>query len=79
MIARAAALVAAVVLSLAGTATAQAARFAVGLAPTADHAVLREQLEARGAARIADLAPIAPSRSPLQGPPPCAPSPAFAT
>ena len=51
VIARAAALVAAVVLSLAGTATAQAARFAVGIAPTADRAELRAQLEARGATR----------------------------
>jgi len=58
VIARAAALVAAVVVSLAGTATAQAARFAVGIAPGADHAALRKQLEARGATRIADLAPI---------------------
>ena len=59
VIARAAALVAAVVLSLVGTATAQAARFAVGIAPTADRAELRAQLEARGATRIVDLAPIA--------------------
>ena len=58
MIARAATLVAAVVLSLAGTATAQAARFAVGLAPTADRAALRSELEARGATSIADLSPI---------------------
>ena len=57
--ARAAALVAAVVLGLAGTATAHAARFAVGIAPTADHAELREQLAARGATGIVDLAPIA--------------------
>jgi subtilisin family serine protease len=53
------ALVAAVVLSLAGTATAHAARFAVGIAPIADDAELREQLAARGATRIVDLAPIA--------------------
>ena len=59
MIARAAALVAAVVLSLAGTATAHAARFAVGIAPNADHAAVRDQLAARGAAHIVDLAPIA--------------------
>jgi subtilisin family serine protease len=58
MIARAATLVAAVVLSLAGTATAEAARFAVGIAPTADRGVLREQLRARGASRILDLVPI---------------------
>jgi hypothetical protein len=55
---RAAALVAAVVLSLAGTATAQAARFAVGIAPSADRTGLRAQLEARGATLVVDLAPI---------------------
>ena len=59
MIARAAVLVAAVVLSLVGTATAQAARFAVGIAPGADLTALRERLEERGGTRIVDLAPIA--------------------
>jgi len=59
VIARAAALVAAVVLSLVGTATAQGARFAVGVTPTADRAELRAQLEARGATHVVDLAPIA--------------------
>ena len=59
MIARAAILVAAVVLSLVGTATAQAARFAVGVEPTADHAELGDRLKARGATLVVDLAPIA--------------------
>jgi hypothetical protein len=56
---RAAALVAAVVLSLVGTGTAQAARFAVGIASTADRTELRAQLETHGASRVVDLAPIA--------------------
>jgi subtilisin family serine protease len=59
MIVRAAALVAAVVLSLAGTATAHAARFAVGIAPNADHAEVRDRLEAHGATHVVDLTPIA--------------------
>ena len=59
MTVRAAALVAAVVLSLVGTGTAQAARFAVGIASTADRTELRAQLETHGASRVVDLAPIA--------------------
>ncbi len=58
MIAKAATLVAAVVLCLAGAATAEAARFAVGIAPGASHEGLRVRLEARGATRVVDLAPI---------------------
>jgi len=57
--ARAAALAGVVALSLAATSTATAARFAVGIAPTADRVALVHRLEARGATRIADLAPIA--------------------
>ncbi len=73
MSARAAVSVVAVALGLAVASTAEAARFAVGIAPTADRAVVVEQLRARGAADIVDLAPIpalavsAPAPRALQG------------
>ena len=58
MIARAAVSIGAVALGLALASTAEAARFAVGIAPTADRAAVVQQLRARGATDVVDLAPI---------------------
>ncbi len=58
MIARATVSIGAVALGLAFAANAEAARFAVGIAPTADRAAVVEQLRALGATDVADLAPI---------------------
>jgi serine protease len=58
VIPRAAALVVAVALGLAAASTASAARFAVGLAPSADRAAVAQRLRAHGATRLDDLAPI---------------------
>jgi subtilisin family serine protease len=58
VIRRAAAFAGAVALGLGVAATADAARFAVGLAPAGDRAVVVQELRARGATGIVDLAPI---------------------
>jgi subtilisin family serine protease len=58
VIPRAAALVVAAALGLASAGGASAARFAVGLAPTADRAAVVAALHGRGASRVTDLAPI---------------------
>ena len=58
MIARAAALLTAAALSLVAASGAGAARFAVGLAASADRSAVVALLQARGATRVEDLAPI---------------------
>lgn len=58
MTARAAAVVGAVALCLGAAPTAGAARFAVGLVPGGDRAVVAQRLRAQGATRIVDLGPI---------------------
>jgi serine protease len=58
VIPRAAALVAVAALSLVAASGAGAARFAIGLAPSADRSAVVEQLRERGATRVEDLAPI---------------------
>ncbi len=45
-------------LCLGAAPTAEAARFAVGIAPGSDHAAVAQRLRARGATGIADLAPL---------------------
>jgi serine protease len=71
--ARATALVAVAVLGLAVAPGARAARFAVGVAPSANPASVAQRLRERGATRVADLAPIralavsAPTRATLRG------------
>ena len=55
---RAVALAGVVLLGLAASPAANAARFAVGIAPHADRAALTRELHDRGATSIADLAPI---------------------
>jgi serine protease len=73
VIPRAAAFVVAAALCLAAAQSAGAARFAVGLAPTADRAAVERSLRDHGARRIQDLAPIraltvsVPSASSLSG------------
>jgi serine protease len=73
--ARAAAVVGALVLSFAAAPTAVAARFAVGITPTADRAAVARQLRAQGATRVVDLSPIpalvasAPQAAVLRGVP----------
>jgi subtilisin family serine protease len=58
MIRRAAVFAGVVALGLGVAATADAARFAVGLAPAVDRASVVQELRARGATGIVDLAPI---------------------
>jgi hypothetical protein len=58
VIARATVSIGAVALGLAFVSHGEAARFAVGIAPTADRAAVVEQLRARGATDVTDLAPI---------------------
>jgi serine protease len=58
VISRASALLAVVVAGLAVTPVVHAARFAVGVAPAADHGAVAQQLRERGATRVTDLAPI---------------------
>jgi hypothetical protein len=73
--ARAAAVAGALALCLAAAPTAAAARFAVGIMPTADRAAVARQLRAQGATRVVDLSPIpalvasAPRAAALRGVP----------
>jgi serine protease len=58
VISRASALLVALVAGLAAAPGVHAARFAVGVAPSADPAAVAQRLRERGATRVTDLAPI---------------------